>query len=765
MRPSLAFVLPLATATAASPLEGRGKCTSPPAGCLAVGSSATYTTVQSAVDALNYTTTEAQCIFIYKGTYQEQIYIPQLQSALTLYGETRDTSRFSANTVTITQGKSQNDSPNNDATATLRAHTTNLRVYNINLVNTRGQGSQALALSAQKDRQGYYACQFKGYQDTILANVGAQVYARSYIEGATDFIFGQRARAWFDGVDIRVLAASTGWITANGRESDANPSYYVIHKSTVSARAGDAVAAGTYYLGRPWRSFSRVVFQHTKMSDVVNPAGWAIWNSGDERTGNVTYGEFKNSGKGARGTRADFSTKLGSAVSISEILGSDYKTWHRTPIILRKLSPLLQQPPHLAARHKRQKVLSHMHILPQALVHIDRRPRREPQQPRLQQRRVRDRRVRRAERRHEPARIPPLVILLDNLPDDIDVGAAVKHAPPAAPRVAVHDEQRHAHVAVEGAALLARVEDDSGGKGAGRGGPAAERAQRARRAVAVARHDHGARVEAAGPAGEVAALALVRVVALEGGGGVRVGVDGLEDGDGGFDLDLAEGELGLVELFDRQRLLVVGRLDCRDVEEEAGHVGGAGLPDDGAGTGAVAVLEHGDDVAPGGELAGVVGVVVPGRDGAVGEDDDGVPAGGSVTIGRHDMLFGFVGTLVFVLGCRHGVAAQGHVHNGRDGDAADNGVDGRCENLVCKPVADVCGSRIPLGSQGDGLRNPARGIVQREQDRLQLKGLLVGPLEPGRMYGAGGQHRSLDVDCADGIGARVLRQRMSKKRL
>jgi pectinesterase len=327
MLPSLAFTLSLVYAATASPLEARAARTSPPSGCLAVGSAAKYTTVQAAVNALSNTTTTAQCIFIYKGTYKEQVYIPQLQSALTIYGETKDTSTFSANTVTITQGKSQDDSPNNDATATLRAHTTNLKVYNINLVNTRGQGSQALAVSAQKDRQGYYACQFKGYQDTILAQAGAQVYAKSYIEGATDFIFGQKARAWFDGADIRVLAASIGYITANGRDSESNPSYYVINKSTVSAKSGDTVAAGAYYLGRPWRNFSRVVFQNTKMSNVVNPAGWRIWNTGDERTDNVMYGEYKNSGDGSKGTRASFSTKLSAAVSISEILGSDYKDW------------------------------------------------------------------------------------------------------------------------------------------------------------------------------------------------------------------------------------------------------------------------------------------------------------------------------------------------------------------------------------------------------------------------------------------------------
>ncbi|KAK4233635.1 carbohydrate esterase [Achaetomium macrosporum] len=324
---SLTLLLSLAACVAAAPLEARAARTSPPAGCLAVGSSATYKTVQSAVNALNTSSSRAQCIFIYKGTYQEQVTIPALKSALTIYGETTDTSSFSANTVTIQQRKSQDDGISNDETATLRAHTSNLKVYNINLVNTRGKGSQAVALSAQQDKQGYYGCQFKGYQDTVLAQDGAQVYAKSYIEGATDFIFGQKARAWFDGVDIRVLAASVGYITANGRDSSSNPSYYVINKSAVSAQSGAAVNAGAYYLGRPWRNYARVVFQNTSLSKVVNSAGWRIWNTGDERTDHVEFGEYGNSGDGAKGTRASFAKKLSAAVSISTVLGSDYKNW------------------------------------------------------------------------------------------------------------------------------------------------------------------------------------------------------------------------------------------------------------------------------------------------------------------------------------------------------------------------------------------------------------------------------------------------------
>ncbi|KAJ4363114.1 hypothetical protein N0V83_010234 [Neocucurbitaria cava] len=329
MLASLSFVLSLAAAAVAAPtsLVPRAGRTSAPSGCLAVGGSGKYTTVQAAVDALSASSTTAQCIYIAKGTYKEQVYIKALKSALIIYGETTDTSSYSANTVTITQSKSQDDSSTNDLTATLRAWTTNLKVYNINLVNTRGQGSQALAISANADKQGYYGCQFKGYQDTILAQTGAQVYAKSYIEGATDFIFGQQATAWFDGVDIGVLAASSGFITANGRDSSSNPSYYVINKSKIAAASGNTVSSGAYFLGRPWRNYARVVFQSTSMTNVINAAGWHIWNTGDERTDNVAFGEYGNSSDGSKGTRASFAKKLSAAVSISTVLGSDYTSW------------------------------------------------------------------------------------------------------------------------------------------------------------------------------------------------------------------------------------------------------------------------------------------------------------------------------------------------------------------------------------------------------------------------------------------------------
>lgn len=229
---------------------------------------------------------------------------------------------------------------NNDATATLRVWTSNFKLYNVNVVNTFGKGSQALALSANagvcrsmfliifksdiSQDQGYYGCSFKGFQDTVLAQTGAQLYAKSYIEGATDFIFGQNGQAWFDYCDIRVLSASVGYITASGRADAANPSHYVLNKCSISAAGGKSVEAGAYFLGRPWGAYARVAVQFCTMSNVINAAGWAVWNKGDERTGKVEFGEYGNEGAGASGTRAKFAKKLDAPVKKESVLGSGY---------------------------------------------------------------------------------------------------------------------------------------------------------------------------------------------------------------------------------------------------------------------------------------------------------------------------------------------------------------------------------------------------------------------------------------------------------
>ncbi|ERT01304.1 hypothetical protein HMPREF1624_02547 [Sporothrix schenckii ATCC 58251] len=332
----------LAVALVASPVHARSlwpaKSThwsriSPAEGAVVVDNSAkpypgSYTTFQAGVDALNKTTRTPQNLFVFPGTYVEQVYIPLLASNLTVQGYTHDARSYEENEATVTYNLALINTTSDDLTATLRQWNTNTKVYNLNVVNTFGHihsNGQNLAVSAHTTGQAYYGCQLIGYQDTLLANTGTQLYTKSLIVGAVDFIFGQTALTWLEGVDIRMIAA--GCITASGRSSDTNPSWYVVSRSTVSG-INDSVAAGGSYLGRPWGSFARVVFQETYLGSIVAAAGWKQWSTSTPNTDNVTFAEYNNRGPGsmqAESPRASFSEQLTAPISIRTILGANFQ--------------------------------------------------------------------------------------------------------------------------------------------------------------------------------------------------------------------------------------------------------------------------------------------------------------------------------------------------------------------------------------------------------------------------------------------------------
>ena len=142
--------LVLATLSYAAVVAAGGR-TSAPSGALVVGEDGSYSTIQDAVNALDISTSSEQSIFINSGTYYEQVYVQELSGPLSIYGYTSDTGSYSANEAVISARGSQADGSNNDETATLRIWTSNVKVYNLNVENTYGEGSQALALSASAE--------------------------------------------------------------------------------------------------------------------------------------------------------------------------------------------------------------------------------------------------------------------------------------------------------------------------------------------------------------------------------------------------------------------------------------------------------------------------------------------------------------------------------------------------------------------------------------------------------------------------------------
>ena len=84
------------------------------------------------MNALSTTTTAVQSLFIYPGTYTEQVYIPARAANLTVYGYTTDTTCYAGNQVNITYNLALINTTSDDLTATVRAWTTNFKMYNIN---------------------------------------------------------------------------------------------------------------------------------------------------------------------------------------------------------------------------------------------------------------------------------------------------------------------------------------------------------------------------------------------------------------------------------------------------------------------------------------------------------------------------------------------------------------------------------------------------------------------------------------------------------
>ncbi|KAK0493504.1 pectinesterase [Armillaria luteobubalina] len=328
----LLFAVHSVDATPAQTVK-RDSRTSAPSGAVVVRGSGTqsgeYSTVQAAVDSLPDDGTE-QVIFIYAGTYSEQVYIDR-DGQTTIMGQTSDTSSYTGNTVTITHSSSLGTAGTDDLTGTLRVHKDDFALYNVNVKNTFGQAStngQALALSAYGTNQGYYGVGFYSYQDTVLAETGNQFYGSCYIEGAVDYIFGQDARAYFH--KNMIASVGAGAITANGRSSSSGVSLFVINKSTITtSNSATTSLQGKVYLGRPWEDYARVVYTSCSLGNLINSAGWEQWSSSSPNTDHVTFAEYESIGPGASGTRASFATTLTSTsgYTISDVLGSDYADW------------------------------------------------------------------------------------------------------------------------------------------------------------------------------------------------------------------------------------------------------------------------------------------------------------------------------------------------------------------------------------------------------------------------------------------------------
>ncbi|PYH94282.1 pectin lyase-like protein [Aspergillus ellipticus CBS 707.79] len=175
--------------------------TSPPTGAYVVSKTAianvtTYDTIQSALDALPTSSKVTPTVFIYPGTYEEQLVVNR--SGTTVFmGYSNNSLDYASNQVTIQYNHgvdTQADESNSDS-ATVYATGNYFQAININFVNNYGTTKDYASLGFAVKSSKYaslYGCQVTGNQDALLIN-GYFFASNSYIEGNIDMIWGSGA--------------------------------------------------------------------------------------------------------------------------------------------------------------------------------------------------------------------------------------------------------------------------------------------------------------------------------------------------------------------------------------------------------------------------------------------------------------------------------------------------------------------------------------------------------------------------------------------
>ncbi|EPS45470.1 hypothetical protein H072_525 [Dactylellina haptotyla CBS 200.50] len=317
------------TAAAASSASSSGwSRTSPPSGALVVRQSGTksgeYSTISSAVAALG-SGTDTKTIFIYQGDYNEKVKITYA-GTLKIMGYTTDIRDYKGNTVIVQSSQSQAAAGGADQSAAIWLDKTaaNVQVYNLNIKNTAGKVGQAIALSTKGKIAAFYGCLMTSYQDTIYADKGKQYFANCFIEGAVDFIYGAANLLAYKSI---LSLNGPGAITANGRETTTDTSWYVfdtctIQKASVIPSGATAPSAGTNYLGRPWQIYARVLYQKCVLPDLINADGWTTMTAG----ATPLYYEYQNTGAGSSTSNRKYLTSTSVTLSRSSQFGGDL-TW------------------------------------------------------------------------------------------------------------------------------------------------------------------------------------------------------------------------------------------------------------------------------------------------------------------------------------------------------------------------------------------------------------------------------------------------------
>jgi pectinesterase len=249
-----------------------------------------YKTIQEAVNSVRDLSQRRVTIHIKKGVYHEKVVVPSWKTSISLVGESKDSTIISWNDFS---GKGKFTTY---TSYTLLVEGNDFIAENLTIENTAGRVGQAVALHVEGDRIIIKNCRIVGNQDTLYAakENSRQYYQDCYIEGTTDFIFGE-ATAVFKNCLIKSLVNS--YITAAATTQRQQFGYVLIDCKLIADTAARKV-----FLGRPWRPYAKTVYINCELGSHILPEGWNPW-TGDlmfpDKEKTTFYAEYGSKGPGA----------------------------------------------------------------------------------------------------------------------------------------------------------------------------------------------------------------------------------------------------------------------------------------------------------------------------------------------------------------------------------------------------------------------------------------------------------------------------------
>ncbi|KAF3600414.1 hypothetical protein F2Q69_00037115 [Brassica cretica] len=257
-----------------------------------------FTKIQKAIDSVPANNRNWFFINVAAGLYKEKIKIPYDKPFIVIVGAGKRKTR-----VEWDDHYSVAQSPTfaTIADSTVVKSLTFVNTYNFpnNGKVNKNPRTPAVAALIDGDKCAFYSVGFAGIQDTLWDSDGRHLFHRCTIQGAVDFIFGN-GQSIYKKCVIQVLGATlepglAGYITAQGRTNPYDANGFVFMDSLVHG-------TGMAYLGRPWRSYARVIFYNTNLTNVVVPEGWDAWNLVGHES-QLTYAEVGCFGSGSSTTR------------------------------------------------------------------------------------------------------------------------------------------------------------------------------------------------------------------------------------------------------------------------------------------------------------------------------------------------------------------------------------------------------------------------------------------------------------------------------